>query len=914
MKKIKIYIKVLLFIVLLMPFTTKAADVNFKIAENYSDFQVDAHYIVTVYNSSNHNWYALGVGDNGEATSIKISNPKNGLKIDKSNLKSSNYIYTGTKKPANYSLKFRSNIVDKSSGKKYSFYLNSSLFNLGGGDIRLNKYEKNNILFRLSYRNSNYLIYNNSTNSFDYGSLDYSQYNYSELAYGYSYDFNGNIQNANDYTTNYCILTDFDEISNNKEEKTLYKYSTIGEINDLMYYLSDDDSIQFVYTSGNNKYLLTPDGGKKVSISGDSFNTKDYLSLLHYSSYYSNPFSIDYSSRTDEYLVENMRSTNYGWTANHYMYSSASFYYNSNSFVSLNYNDDNLFADDDYYYYYSDLNAFYKTPFTTNLFTDRAVNPVTDDDYYDVAYNEPSKVKLCNYYVAYNNSYNNNVRCIGWDSNNKKFIKVNNMDDAVLFEVYSSKKQMDKVVVVFHNPDDDNSYTKTTMTDQDLYRIDNTIYKYMYSDGTVSYSNENHRFLGFTTDPNNIGIVKDEYNENILDYNTKTKRVEITPEFKEKYSMVTKLSEVKPKNGVIDLYPVLFNDNYNRNPYYSVDDDGDPLISVVDWKDKQTEFNQYNSDKYDINNGSINIEIYKDGKLWVKKDKVHYTYHNDNAADLIIKFVDKNLSSNQLDSYIYNTTDFTPSNKDLYIVGVYAEQGASEEGLYEPFNWMSENGGMLDNVKGGSTVKIYLSTKYTSKYYLNDVLYKTDKYIYTPTATKEAIDYNSKHSNYIVNSKTNNGLLNKTDDISFFKRDDLGRGEYSSFSYEILNERDTMDVLNLPNKKLVYNFWIVKDEDNKVIGKALEKEYIKIQSKDKVNFLYIGDDDSIDTVHLYAYTPGYKNIPELPKNLPVISAKKGFFSGFTNPETGGSVLLIVVVMSICLGIGIYSNKKIKEFS
>ena len=900
MKNLKIFIQILIVTILLIPFTTKAEDINFRLADYYVDFQVDSHYIIAAYNSDNHNWYAIGVTDDGQATPVKISNPKNGLKINKSDLKTSNYIFTGSKKPADYSLKFRSNITNEESSKKYSLYLNKSLFNLGGGDIRLNKYEYNNKhLFRLSYRNYKYLIYNTSTNSFDYGSS----------TNGYKYDLNGNIVDTNTTTTYFYILTDFDRLSNESESKVLYKYNTIGSMSDLMYFLSDSDKIQFVYTSGNNKYMLTSDGGKKVSISGNSFTTKDYISLYHSRNYSSNPFADSYSSGSDQYLVENLMDVNFGWSAYLYMNDSGLSFYHNYKFLNLsNYNDE-LFVDDDYYYYYSDLNVFYKTPYTTDLFTDRLVNPVTYDDYYDVAFNEPAKVKLCNY-----EDNNSDFRCVGWDSSNNKFVKVNNMDDAILFDVYSSKKQIDKVSVVFHNVDGTESYTKTTYTDQDLYKIDNKIYKYMNSDGTVTYTNKNRRFLGFTTDPNNVGIVKNEYNENILDYNTKTKRVEITPEFKEKYSMITKLSEAKPVNGVINLYPVLFNDTINRTEYTSVDDKGEPLISVVDWKDGQTEYNQDNSDKYDINNGSINIEIYRDGKLWVPKDKVHYTYHNDNSADLIIKFIDNTISGGQQQAYIHNNTKFTPSTNNLYIVGIYAEQGASEEGLYEPFNWMSENGGLLDNVKGGSTVKIYLSSKYTSKYYLNDKLYKTDELIYTPTATKEAIEYNSKHSKYVVNSKNNNTLLNKTDNVSFFKNDDLGRGEYSSFSYEILNERDTMDVLDLPNKKLVYDFWVVKDENNNVVGKALEKEYIKIKSKDAVNFLYVGNDDMIDTVHLYAYTPGYDKIPSVPKNTPIISSKRGFFSGFTNPNTGESILFVILVMSICLGIGIYSNKKVKEFS
>ena len=241
---------------------------------------------------------------------------------------------------------------------------------------------------------------------------------------------------------------------------------------------------------------------------------------------------------------------------------------------------------------------------------------------------------------------------------------------------------------------------------------------------------------------------------------------------------------------------------------------------------------------------------------------------------------------------------------------------------------MSENGGQLDNVKGGSTVKIYLSTKYTSKYYLNDVLYKTDSLKYTPTATKKAIQNNSNNSDYKVNSDSNNTLLNKTDDISFFKEDNLGRGEYSTFSYEITKERDTMEVLDLPNQTLKYNFWIVKDSRGNIIGKAIENETIQIVFKDDVDFLYIGNEDSIDTIHLYAYTPKYANTPNVPKNIPTISTNKNNNSNnpkpinnetttkinntIENPKTGDNIIIYIILLLISFAARFYLDKKIRD--
>lgn len=895
MKKKILFIAFLFGLFFIVP-NVEAADVNFKGVDYYSSFQVNSHYIITVYNPSDTKWYAVGVGDSGEPVTIKIDNPKNGLKFDKKELKTSNYIFTGSKKPANYSIKLRSNIIDEASGKKYSLYLNSSVFNLGGGDIRLNKNQYNPnepALFALSYRNSNYLTFNKNTKNISYE-------NYPE---SYYYNFNGIINNYyysnSDKTMFFYILTDDEGIIEDNKETTLKRISTIGAVRDYSNYYNISDKTQFVYTSGNDKYIITPDGAKKVNISNNSLKTKDYFTMNYNSNYYYDNFTNGYVYN-DEYLVEDMKDTRYGYSSYFYLYNAM---HQNYKFLNLDYYNggEELFMEDNYYYYYNSLYLFYKTPYTTSLFTDQVVNPVTDEDYLNVAFNVPAKFKICNYYVTY--SSNSNTRCIGWDSVNKEFIKVNNINDAALFDVYSNREVTEKKTVIMHAFNSSYSSTLTTVTDHDLYRIDNKLYPYVNSEGIITYNNYNYRLLGFTTNPNKAGIVRDVDNYNIMDYNKSNRRVELTESFKQKYSIVDRLSDAKVVNGVIDLYPVVANENTKEEAYVGKNNNKN-IIGVMDWKNTQEGKTDLELAKYDINQGSINIEVYKDGKLWLPKEKVYYKYHNDNAADLNIKFLNDNITD--INSYLTSKDDFQKSPDNLVIVGVYAEQGGSEEGLYEPFNWINEDGGQIDNVKGGSTVKIYLSTKYTSKYYLNEQLYKTDKLVYTPTITKNTIKNNSKNSAYVVNRNTNSELFNNNTS-GHFKEANLLRGEYSTFSYEIANEKDVMDVLNLPDEVLKYDYWIVKDEGNKVVGKALGNQIVQIESKDAVNFLYIGDEDSIDTIHLYAYTPKYKNIPSVPDNTPIISTSKYLI----NPDTGIKNYFVVFAIALVSSISVFMvlNKK-----
>ncbi len=902
-----------LIVLLILPIMVLAEKVEFRGVERYGDFQVDSHYIITVYSPGDSSWYAIGVGDSGSPVSVKIDNPKNGLDINQSDLKTSNYIFTGTKKSANYSLKFRSNIIDSASGKKYSFYLNSSLFNLGGGDIRLNKYQYNQnsvILFGFSYRNQKFLSFNGLTKSFEYDSYTSS----------YIYNLNNGLDYGGSPGTQYFyVLTDDEGIDHSNEEVTLNKIKTIGAAKDVLYYSNRSDKTQFVYTYGNDKYIITPNGSKKVNISNDTLTTKDYYSYDINENYFSDGF-INGGNLNDEELINDIKDTQNGWGSYLYTYGGYPYYYNG-SFLNLNVNQESLFLDDNYYYYNDGVYLYYKEPFTTNLYTDRDVNPVSDEDYLNVAFNESAKFKICNYYPSssYSNS-SNNVRCIGWNPISKDFIKVNNINDAVLFELYSNKELIEKRTVWMYSPEGDWYSVKTTVTDQDLYKIDNKLYTYMDGNGNVQYQNKNYRFVGFTDDASKAGVVKLEDNENIIDYNKKNKRVEVTSSFKEKYSIVSKLSEAKVENGIVKLYPVLFNDDVKEEPYIGKADDLN-ILAVKDWKNSQTGTNQNNLNQYDINQGSINIEVYKDGKLWLNKDKVYYKYHNDNAADLVIKFVDsfnpgyeyENMDESGMIGFLNMAlSNNKPSVFKLYIVGIYAHQGSSEEGLYMEFNAANENGAVLDNVKGGSTVKIYLSTKYTLKYYLDDVLYKSDNLKYVPTVTKRLINDNSSNSNYVVNSKNNKELLNLTGDNNHFNEDDMERGAYTSFSYELSNLLDTAEVFELPEEDLVYQFWAIKDENGDVNNKALPKEYVQLLNMDNLDYLFLGNDDEINTIHLYAYTKKYKNTPKLnEKELNKISidleelktidqeAYKEIV-GKENPETSDGIKTFLLIALLCM--------------
>ena len=182
----------------------------------------------------------------------------------------------------------------------------------------------------------------------------------------------------------------------------------------------------------------------------------------------------------------------------------------------------------------------------------------------------------------------------------------------------------------------------------------------------------------------------------------------------------------------------------------------------------------------------------------------------------------------------FSTT--TPSD-DYIIDAVYAEQGGSEDGLKYMYNWLDpEVGGQLDNVRGGSTVKIYVTTRYQVKYYYDNgetdgyVELKSEKYLdenyYTTAGTENAINEKKADSDYLVTSESEySKLLEKTpSDTTRFTDEAIRRGEYSKFLYNFNEYPHVISIPALPEGEeipegavLDSDTWTVRDAKGKAM-------------------------------------------------------------------------------------------------
>ena len=782
-KKYLLFIFVFLLF-LFIPCIVNGEEIEFKPVNYYGDFKVDSHYIITTYNSTNNKWYALGSTETGQAESIEIDNPTNGLKIDKSEVKTSNYILTCSKKEDYYSIKLRSNILDETTGKKYSLYVgNNQMFNLGGGTIHLYYGNHNpNNYFRIG-RKQTALQYNEDTNEFYY-----------------SEGFNFHYQEGKDV----LILSDADLLLRNPEPQELKKVKSVKRMITATNH-KEYDAFQLVYKDNDGtNYMLTSNGAKRVNVSSETFTTDDYL----------------YFDTDTEFIYGRYMEYGEGNSEAHLVSNDKYLYINNDGLFSNYY--DSSYPNIRLYYQKRDYSTYPYYPIT--YFTDPiSIQPRADDNFVtQMRENETMRYKL-----EQGNFY------IGWDSINKNFIPVTNIDDGILFDYYSNKTIYDLTYVNYYDE------RGTLLHSIDTYGND-------FSENPSWHWTEDLLLLGWTDDIEKAGYIEREENENLFVYNPLYGTVKINDNIINKYSIKEKLSDCRKENDIVNLYPIITINNDLLVKNYIGSNNNKKIIGVSDWKNTQENKTEEYLDEHEKHQGSINIEVYLDGKIWLPQEKVYFRYDNDDAADLNIKFLNDDISN--IDEYLASKDDFQASPYNYKIVSVYAEQGNSEEGLYERFNCMSQDGGQLDNVKGGSTVKIYLTSKYTSKYYFNDELYKVDDFIYTPTATKKVVSQNSKNSEYVVNKEQNSSLLNKTEDITFFKSDKIGRGKFVSFNYELFEEKDTMTVFELPKETLTYDVWLVKDKEQKVVGKAEENGLVQIEDKEKVNYLYIGDDDSIDTI------------------------------------------------------------------
>ncbi len=434
-------------------------------------------------------------------------------------------------------------------------------------------------------------------------------------------------------------------------------------------------------------------------------------------------------------------------------------------------------------------------------------------------------------------------------------------EDRIPVEVYRRTSTDDSFTVTYHDIDLNEIRSETKPKDSFT----------LTQQPDIEYDGESYIFVGWTTDEGKAGYLSLADSANLYDYEDLPKRAGLKDEAKERLgvlsdcnpevSNVIEYSEVEDavSDGNLNVYPVYALRGYSTavtaNDTRS-DGTEQMIIGASDFKDLQNGNNGV-TDPKERWLGSINIEIYKDGGTWVpgggsttgrkrlmapravQKATLYFAYHNDNAADLNIKFIEDGITADTLYEYM-SSSDFSvaePSHQ-YAIDAVWAEQGGSEDGLKYRYNWMDKVvGGQLDNVRGGSTVKVYVTSKYQIKYYfdngdgngyqqLRDEAW-TDENFYTTEGTEKAVESNRETADYVIVKDDESAeekfvkMIEKTPgEGTTFKDEKIIRGEYSIFQYEFDTYDHVIPVAKLPDgelipadKELDGDQWTVRDAE-----------------------------------------------------------------------------------------------------
>nr|MCR5448940.1 Cna B-type domain-containing protein [Solobacterium sp.] len=352
------------------------------------------------------------------------------------------------------------------------------------------------------------------------------------------------------------------------------------------------------------------------------------------------------------------------------------------------------------------------------------------------------------------------------------------------------------------------------------------------------------------------------------------------------------------------------------------------IVGAGDWKDYENlskeEYEWFDGNWDESWLGMINVEVYKDGKLWCEPLPLYYMYHNDNSADLNVKFVVDDLLAEyedsykqwgsdddppirtQLDNYLLDGDVFPEASQvDDYVIDyVVAKQGSKEDGLMYRLNWMSESGGQLDNVRGGSTVKIYVTTKYQEKYFLDGVSWDeasgklvpalddngvptdsveltkavtgVDTWVnvldYATTQTEEAAAGNEV--DITVSEDENNGIFDRdVEDVSgdkwYMPPDEDLRSTFGTYFYDINKYVHEIPTAEAPASLVPEGYvlddgsvWEIRDaDDNTVAEVAVNSSFLvhvaagaggsSVADAGLTDQAYKGSDDALKTYHLY---------------------------------------------------------------
>lgn len=339
------------------------------------------------------------------------------------------------------------------------------------------------------------------------------------------------------------------------------------------------------------------------------------------------------------------------------------------------------------------------------------------------------------------------------------------------------------------------------------------------------------------------------------------------------------------KNSQLDLYPVYAVKGYSAAVTAKETADGKEtqIIGISDWKDLQGSDNsQLDREKW---LGRIYVNVYKDGELWVNSAPMYFQYHNDDAADVNLKFISDELLKNYemqknetqngetqndpLYDYLSDPDAFPlTSQKGNYVIdAVYAEQGGSEDGLKYEYNWLTDHGGQLDNVEGGSTINVYVTSVYQVEYYLDDKLLEdstwVDTHYYTTPGTDNEFGKQETNANYQVSMDNKyRDLMDPKSVDNTFMDDAIKRGDYSSFAYSIHNYNHTIPLAQLPDAPegyvLTASTWAMKDEDGKLLATLAPQANYAVTGTTyetgTTKNAWLDNDDTFPTFHLYAYS------------------------------------------------------------
>ena len=536
-------------------------------------------------------------------------------------------------------------------------------------------------------------------------------------------------------------------------------------------------------------------------------------------------------------------------------------------------------------------------------------------------------------------------RWIGWgefedaEGNTKQgFISVNSKDQAIKFNIYWLNEVSSRI----------NMYNQDRET---LY--DGGPYYYYYGSfeqetGSTNYQSNRIKSPIKLGDPNVEGDIfvgwtlnkekSQVYNLNENFENIYNKKDGLNEEFMSRYEIVSGFdyfdAESISKKELhtdywgntyetysVDLYPVYIKHATTKAALVN-DPNTKALIGATDWKDSQTlaptpttatnnalanTINSTTEEKdTQVWQGSINVETYVDGKLYGTPDKLYFRYHNDDAADVILKFIEDNQLAAQtggdadtkLQQYLLNESILPATSQDgrYTIDAVIAEQAGSEDGLKYAYNWVNESGARLDNVKGGSTIKVYMSNKYQVKYYLDDQELTDDAYqdgnFYASDATMKAIEAEEAmwNLNGNITDEELNGLMDKNitevGNSEVYKPANPKRFIFEGYKY-VVHERDNkFTAAAAPTIPEGLRFksakWQIKDNSGNIIAEISPEELAAISEQEGgleqyfdalTQYAYTGDGDNVNTFHLYLYTESASNPSNQSSDNPTAPAK-----------------------------------------